>query len=128
MCQFDYSEPPSIDGIDYAGSLQMREFRLHKARCYKVYIAVFVYMTVKTIQSEIVLNLSTNTFLAAFHQFFARRGLPPDIFSDCGTKFVWRAKQFRILVNHTDNNDCTSVHASCAWHFNPPSAPHSGGL
>lgn len=42
---------------------------------------------------EVVLDLTTDAFLAAFDWFVARRGLPSDIYSDCGTNFVGAAKQ-----------------------------------
>lgn len=120
--------PFSRVGVDYAGPLQMRECRLRKARRYKVYIAVFVCMTVKAVHLEVVLDLTTDAFLAAFDRFVARRGLPSDIYSDCGTNFVGAAKQLRNLINHPDNHNQISAHTQCTWHFNPPSAPHFGGL
>uniref|UniRef100_A0A2S2NBR8 Integrase catalytic domain-containing protein n=1 Tax=Schizaphis graminum TaxID=13262 RepID=A0A2S2NBR8_SCHGA len=115
-------------GIDYAGPLLIREHRLRKARQYKVYIAVFVCMTVKCVHLELVLDLSTDSFLAAFDRFVARRGLPSDVYSDCGTNFVGAARQLRTLVNHVDNQPRLIKTFRCSWHFNPPSAPHFGGI
>lgn len=68
-------------GIDYAGPLNMRELKLRKAREYKVYIAVFICMTVKAVHLEIVLDLTLDAFLAALDRFVARRELPSDIYS-----------------------------------------------
>lgn len=115
-------------GIDYAGPLSMRECRLRKARQYKIYVAVFVCMATKAVHLEVVSELSTNAFLAAFDRFVARRGLPHDIFSDCGTNFVGAAKYLRALVNDPTIRHVLTSHVSCVWHFNPPSAPHFGGL
>jgi len=106
----------------------MRECRLRKARQYKVYIVVFICMTVKAVHLEIVLDATTDAFLAAFDRFVARRGLPQDIYSNCGSNFVGAAKQLKMLVNHPDNHNVLTSHTPCSWHFNPPSAPHFGGL
>jgi len=120
--------PFSKVGVDYAGPLPMQELRLRKSRQYKVYIAVFICMTVKCVHLEPVLDLSTDAFLAAFDRFVARRGLPTDVYSDCGTNFVGAARQLRLLVNHADNHSKLSRSYQCQWHFNPPSAPHFGGI
>lgn len=120
--------PFSRVGIDYAGPLPMRECRLRKARQYKIYVAVFVCMAVKATHLEIVTDLTTDAFLAAFDRFTARRGLPDEIYSDCGTNFVGASKQLRLLVNNPDNQYKIAGHSPCTWFFNPPSAPHFGGL
>lgn len=52
-------------GVDYAGPLPMRECRLRKARVYKVYIAIFVCISVKAVHLELVMDLSSDAFLAA---------------------------------------------------------------
>lgn len=74
-------------------------------------------------------DLSTNAFMAAFDRFVARRGLPAEVYSDCGTNFVGADKQLQVLINspagRTALQDGRPV---CNWHFNPPSAPHFGGL
>ncbi|XP_025204843.1 uncharacterized protein LOC112601423 [Melanaphis sacchari] len=120
--------PFSKVGIDFAGPLLMKELKLRKAREYKVYISVFVCMTVKAVHLEIVSDLSTPAFLAALDRFVARRGLPSDIYSDCGTNFVGASKQLCKFFSDAKVQDHLSSHFPCSWHFNPPSAPHFGGL
>ncbi|CAI6345083.1 unnamed protein product [Macrosiphum euphorbiae] len=106
----------------------MRELSLRKARIVKVYIAVFVCMSTKAVHLEPVSALSTEAFRLTLDRFVARRGLPTSIYSDCGTNFVGAARQLRQLVNHPDNRDQLSGHIACVWHFNPPGAPHFGGI
>lgn len=122
------AHPFSVVGVDYAGPLQMKELSLRKARICKVYIAVFVCMTTKAVHLESVTALSTDAFLLTLDRFVARRGLPSSIYSDCGTNFVGAAKQLRRLINHPDQRDRISGHLPCEWHFNPPGAPHFGGI
>jgi len=116
-------------GVDYAGPLQLKELRLRKSRIFKIYIAVFVCFTTKAVHLEVVTELSTDAFLAAFDRFVARRGLPTDVYSDCGTNFVGADKQLRALIQSTEGQTAVAnFRAMCTWHFNPPSAPHFGGL
>lgn len=115
-------------GIDFAGPFQMRETQLRKTRIYKVYISVFICMVVKAVHLEVVSDLSTPAFLAALDRFVARRGLPIDIYSDCGTNFVGASKQLRRFMLDASRQHQLTSHLSCSWHFNPPSAPHFGGL
>jgi len=112
--------PFSRVSIDCAEPLSMRECRLRKARQYKIYLAAFVCMATKAVHLEVVSEL-TNAFLAAFDRFVARRNLPQDIFSDCGTDFEGAAHDPNI-------RHALTSHVPCFWHFNPPSAPHFGGL
>jgi len=120
------AHPFSVVGIDYAGPLQMKKLSLRKARICKVYIAVFVCMTTKAVHLESVSALSTD--LMTLDRFVARRGQPSSIYSDCGINFVGAAKQLRRLINHPDQRDKVTGHLSCEWHFNPPGAPHFGGI
>ncbi|KAL4153154.1 hypothetical protein QTP88_000987 [Uroleucon formosanum] len=116
-------------GIDFAGPLQLQETRLRKSRSYKVYIAVFVCFTVKATHLEVVTELSTAAFLAAFDRFVARRGLPSDVFSDCGTNFVGADRQLQSIINSPEGQGALcDAQPLCSWHFNPPSSPHFGGL
>lgn len=82
---------------------------------------------------EVVTELTANSFLDAFERFTARRGLCANIFSDNGTNFVAANK---VLKNNFENQIHwlnKTVHNKLAnlgiqWHFNPPAAPHFGGL
>lgn len=121
--------PFSRIGVDYAGPISMRENRLRKSRTYKAYMAVFVCLSFKAVHLEIVSNLSTSAFLAAFDRFVARRGLPTTVYSDCGTNFVGAARQLRQLINSSSaQSTITSAKSYCEWIFNPPNAPHFRGL
>lgn len=116
-------------GVDFAGPLQMRELSLRKFRIVKMYISVFVCFTVKTVHFELVSNLSTNAFLASSDRFVARRGLPSDVYTDCGTNFIGANKQLHTLINDSVGKVAiANSRATCEWHFNPPGAPHFGGL
>ncbi|XP_050065529.1 uncharacterized protein LOC126554499 [Aphis gossypii] len=84
------------------------------------------------IHLEAVSNLSAQAFLAALRRFFARRGQSAHIHSDNGTNFHGASAELsRYYKEHCSNNK--TVIESLAtdgteWHFNPPSAPHMGGL
>lgn len=51
------------------------------------------------------------------------------MFSDCGTNFVGADKKLRALIHSPEGRAAiANSRAVCEWHFNPPSAPHFGGL
>lgn len=118
-------------GIDYASPLYVRAFsgRGHKSK--KAYIAIFICMATRAIHIELVTDLSTQAFLAAFRRFYSRRGLPASVYSDNGTNFHGAEADLRRLFRANLNNG--EVASSMAdneieWHFIPPSSPHFGGL
>lgn len=88
----------------------------------------------KAVHLELVSNLSTQAFLAALRRFVARRGKPKEIFSDCATNFVGASKELKNMhkfsATSQNNEEIAAYLASeqITWHFNPPSAPHFGGL
>jgi len=78
-------------------------------------------MSVKAVHLELVSDLSTPAFLAAFDRFVARRGLPTTVYSDCGTNFVGADKQLRQLINSpAAQSIITSGKSCCEWKINPP--------
>lgn len=122
------NRPFSNVGMDYGGPFIVKEHRRRNAHTTKVYLALFVCMSVKAIHLEIVSDLTTGAFLAALDRFVARRGIPSNIYSDCGTNYVGAARQLRALFNDAKEQQRISSHLSCTWHFNPPAAPHFGGI
>lgn len=51
-----------------------------------------------------------------------------NIYSDCGTNFKGADTLLKSLFKHTEARDLFSHSVPCHWHFNPPAAPHFGGL
>jgi len=92
-------------------------------------------MVTKAVHLEVVADLTTDGFIAALTRFVSRRGLCADIYSDCGTNFVGADAVLRRLINEQFNSsksketiDRFSTQRGINFHFNPPAAPHQGGL
>lgn len=91
-------------------------------------------MTTKALHLEVASDLSSETFLMAFCRFISRRGPVEQMHSDCGTNFVGAAKLFQSVDQFTHSKEfqdkCQTylMSRNISWHFNPPSAPHFGGL
>jgi len=115
-------------GTDYGGPYLIKECKRRNTKTTKVYLALFVCMATKAIHVEIVSDLTTEAFLAALDRFIARRGVPAHVYSDCGTNYVGAARQLRSMFRNKDVQAQVSARVACNWHFNPPAAPHFGGL
>lgn len=77
--------------------------------------------------------MSTAAFVASYRQFIARRGIAKNIYSDCGSNFIGAEKIVTRNIldcNKKWNEDIAKELSQFQtnWHFNPPSAPHFGGL
>ncbi len=121
-------------GVDYAGPFLLRDNRPRSKVNYKAYLSLFICMSTRAVHLEVVSSLSTNSFLDALRRFVARRGRCSDIYSDNGTNFVGankELKQWMTLVQSPAHNHkvvAQCVNEGIQWHFNPPAAPHFGGL
>lgn len=118
--------------LDFAGPIMVKESNLRKSTQHRSYIAVFVCMSTKAIHLELVTELSTPAFLAAFARFTSRRNVPRDIFSDCGTNFVGASRILRECATFLRAQQVEIFSAAAAigtqWHFNAPAAPNFNGL
>ncbi|XP_029170008.1 uncharacterized protein LOC114939764 [Nylanderia fulva] len=119
-------------GLDYAGPILIRTSKGRGHRAYKGYIALFICFWSKAIHLELVSDYSSEAFIAALRRFVSRRGLCADIFSDCGTTFVGADRTLRELFIAASSEGEGIARAAAKegirWHFNPPAAPHFGGL
>ena len=96
----------------------------------KGYVCLFVCFSTRAIHLEAVSDLSTESFLAAFHRFASRRGCPSQVVSDNGRNFVGAAKaiaQDFLKVIQQKTEDAFQAQ-QLKWKFIPPGAPHMGGL
>jgi len=126
--------PFTNTGIDFCGPFHIKEKKFRNHTKIKTYVCVFVCMSIKAIHLELVSDLSSDGFLAAFRRFIARRGCPDHVYSDNGTNFIGannQLKEMYALFNSEQHKDLVSKFSSehrISWHFIPPFAPHFGGL
>nr|XP_049463411.1 uncharacterized protein LOC120956042 [Anopheles coluzzii] len=90
---------------------------------------IFTCLTVRAVHLEVAHTLSTGSCIAAVRRFIARRGVPREIISDCGTNFVGTARELRDAIAGVDHEALMTEFCSpeLKWTFNPPGAPHFGG-
>lgn len=121
-------------GVDFCGPFYIKEKKHRNRGRIKVYVCVFICMSIKAIHLEVVSDLTSDGFLAALRRFVARRGLPTHIYSDNGTNFVGASNQLKELYalfnsdKHKDLIERFSSEHRVTWHFIPPVAPHFDGL
>ncbi|XP_077259080.1 uncharacterized protein LOC143895662 [Temnothorax americanus] len=116
------AKPFSIAGVDYAGPFFVYNRRSRGATPFKAYVCIFICFTTKAVHLELAFSLSTDSFLSALRRFIARRGRCSRIYSDCGTNFVGAQRELVSCM------EAASGRKQIQWSFNPPSAPHFGGL
>lgn len=112
----------SCVGVDFGGPFRVTLGKSRGIKSQKSYICLFVCFTTKALHIELVSDLSTDAFLGALRRFIARRGRCSYIFSDCGTNFVGASRELHYLMKDAAERE------RLVWNFNPPSAPHFGGI
>ena len=114
--------------VDYAGPFMTVQGR---GKCrQKRYLCLFTCLMSRAVHLEMAHSLDTNAFLNAFFRMVNRRGLPEEIYSDNGTNFVGANKELKELVTNLDEETLKESLANrgVKWFFNPPLAPHFGGV
>lgn len=120
-------------GVDFAGPLLTLMSKGRGAKLNKSYIAIFICMATKAIHLELVGDLTSESFIGAFHRFIARRGRCTHIWSDQGRNFVGANKELANAFMEARlelPGDLAEKLASdgTQWHFIPPYSPNFGGL
>ena len=116
-------------GVDYGGPFLTKQGR-GKAKA-KRYLCLFTCLATRAVHLEISYSLDTASFINAFTRMVSRRGTPVYVISDNGTNFVGAEREMRELVqalNHDKIAQETTKYQPIDWKFNPPSAPHFGGV
>ncbi|GFV12423.1 integrase catalytic domain-containing protein [Trichonephila clavipes] len=93
--------------------------------------SVFERTATKAVHLEVVSDLTSKAFIACLKRFVARRGKPSEIFCDQGTNFYGASRDLRKDFRQLMKEDAVHqflVTDNITFHFNPPSAPHFGGI
>ena len=126
------SSPFQRSGVDYAGPINVRLTKTRGKGTTKGYIVIFICMATRAVHIEIFEDYTSEAFIAAFHQFTARRGHCRKLYSDQGTNFIGADVQLREMVDASSSFSSRVVSSlaqeGTSWIFNPPSEPHFGGI
>ena len=114
--------------VDYAGPFTTVQGR--GVRRQKRWLCLFTCLSTRAVHLEVAFGLDTDSFLNAFTRFTSRRGVPTEMVSDCGTNFVGAVSELKELVSQLDQDRIQQITAyrGVKWNFNPPGAPHFGGI
>ncbi|CAH2109315.1 unnamed protein product [Euphydryas editha] len=121
-------------GVDFAGPVSVKNSRIRKPIIGKGYIVLFVCFVTKAIHLELASDLTTDTFLACFKRFIARRNLPSDVHCDNSSTFKGARNQLNELYrlqNSQSHQYQVQSFASAQginFHFIPSYSPIFGGL
>ncbi|KAL0829413.1 hypothetical protein ABMA28_004186 [Loxostege sticticalis] len=127
------SRPFTNTGVDFTGFVEVKANKGRGIKTTKGYIAVFVCLATKAVHLELVSDLSTPAFLAAFRRMCARRGTPRHVYSDNGTNFVGADKilklEHKAILDTIDASFIKNIsEIGVSWNFNCPVFPSAGGL
>lgn len=120
--------------VDYAGHFYVTHIRKRGVKSHKAYICLFVCLTTKALHLELVSDLSTDLFLAAFKRFISRRGPVSILYSDGGSNFIGAKRKLNEiypLIQSTDYNNYLSHYLTqhkIQFQHSPPYGPHFNGL
>ncbi|CAG9135185.1 unnamed protein product [Plutella xylostella] len=127
------SRPFTHTGMDFTGHVDVKLNKGRGVKTSKGYIVIFVCMATKAVHMELVSDLTTEAFLAAFQRFCHRRGTPKHCYSDCGTNFIGASKRLRTEFNEFKKELAPEFFTEIGkmeveWHFNAPAWPTAGGV
>ncbi|XP_064632760.1 uncharacterized protein LOC135491050 [Lineus longissimus] len=114
-------EAPSftVTGCDFTGECYVTL----AGKEHKSYICLFTCAVTRAVHLELVLDLSTETFL----RFAARRSLPSKMLSDNGSTYLSAADQLHKLMKAPQVQAYLAGHR-VEWKFIPKRAPWFGGF
>ena len=118
--------PFTFVGTDCFGPVMVKFGRAQVKR----FMCVFTCFTTRAVHLEMLCSMDTDSMINALRRFMARRGTPQKIWSDNGTNFVGCNNELLQGLKQLNNS---KIHAYCVkqnvvWMFNPPHAPHMGGV
>ncbi|XP_065078256.1 uncharacterized protein LOC135701400 [Ochlerotatus camptorhynchus] len=132
VCRLEGEYPFYRAGIDLCGPISIKQRNKRSTIVHNGWSVLFICLETKAIYLEIISELSTGAFMAAFDRFVSRRGKPATVWTDNGTNFVGTANvldEWKSFFDSIDNQDgIRRAGNEIEWRFNPPEAPQFGGI
>ncbi|XP_055591485.1 uncharacterized protein LOC129743475 [Uranotaenia lowii] len=120
-------------GLDYCGPFNVRPL-YGRGASLKMYVAVFVCLSVKAVHFEVVPNLTSSACINAIKRFVGRRGRLHELHCDNATTFVGANTEMKAIRQQylqqfrTNQWDNYCLDSDISFHFIPARSPHFGGL
>ncbi|XP_075248397.1 uncharacterized protein LOC142341355 [Convolutriloba macropyga] len=97
------------------------------------YVCLFTCLVTRAVHLEVCHDLSTDCLLMTIRRFVSRRGYPDLIVSDNGKNFIGANQAMKLKFKRSYKPDNEYIRLQLAqqniqWTFNPPLAPHFGGV
>ncbi|XP_059081963.1 uncharacterized protein LOC131879620 [Tigriopus californicus] len=122
-------------GLDFFGPLFVKHICSetscpHQVQSSKVYGCIFTCFTSRAIHLELVVNLTTATFLLAFRRFMSRRGIPQTCYSDNAKTFKGADKELRRIFKtiNWDHAQESMSRFKITFEFSTANAPWTNGI
>ncbi|KAG1926140.1 guanine nucleotide-binding protein G(I)/G(S)/G(O) subunit gamma-2 [Pimephales promelas] len=112
-------------GIDCFGPLLVKIGR----RTEKRWGLLFKCLTTRAVHLEVLTSIDSDAFLMALRRFIGRRGKPAELYSDQGTNFRGGERELKEAFSQLSGDlQQQLAKQQISLHFNPPAAPHFGGV
>ena len=115
------SPPFAYTGLDYIGPLYL------KGTGDKVWICLFTCCATRALHLDLVMDMTTESFIRCFKRFVARRGIPLVIISDNSKAFKSADKVIAEMLNRPEIEEYFSS-MRVKWNFILEKAPWWGGF
>jgi len=112
--------------VDFGGPFMTMQGRGRPRQ--KRYLCLFTCLASRAVHLEIAYGLDVDSFLNALNRMINRRGVPDEMLSDNGTNFVAANKELCELLCKDPRTKAATADKGIKWIFNPPYAPHFGGV
>ena len=133
--KFRFPEHSKLYPFVNTGMDMFGPFHIEKSRTQTElnYVCMFTCLVTRAVHLELCEDLSTDCLPMAIRRFVSRRGYPDVIVSDNGKNFVGanQAMKLNFQENYKPDNNYIRLQLAqqnIQWTFNPPLAPHFGGV
>ena len=114
-------------GTDYAGPFDLMPTKTQLAT--KAYCILFCDQVTRAVHTEVVTDMTTNTFLLAFRRLVSLKGVPSYIQSDNAKTYTSANRKLTQLYRKIDQKQLQEEASKrqCEWRFSIAESPASNG-